>query len=237
GAVVALLAAVAALRRKAPFAGLVWETYALAALVLLAGFVAAGDVPSQYPERMLLWIIAFTAIPVGRLADRLLEHGSRLRLLAIAGCGGFLLAAGWVHAMGLPLGIPRGDWEAGLALRESFARGHLAEDDHVVIEHLLPESTAPLVYSNHPRNVHIDALGTGCPMRLLAEFSSICPVPEWAPRVRLVLARQAGTVEALRSIGWVARARFGDWLFFFRPDGAPPLPVTEPTVIQGATAQ
>jgi hypothetical protein len=241
GAVAVLVAAVGAYRRHTPLSWSIWEIYALAALVLLAVFAVLGDIPSQYPERMLLWVIAFAAIPAGRLAGRWLERGSRPRLLAAVGCGGFLLAAGWVYALELPLGIPRGDWEAGLLLRESFACGRLADADHVVIERLLPESTAPFVYANRPRNVHIDALGAGCPPRLLGGVEPFCPLPDWTPAVRLVLVREAATVEALRAAGWSVRDRVGDWTFVLRGPGARPLPLVAAPAIplghRGGAAQ
>jgi hypothetical protein len=225
GGGVAAAAALPAVRRKAPLAEWLWEAHALVAAAVLIGLVSTGDVPSQYPERMLLWIVAFSAIPVGLLADRRLGGGAGRRLFAGAALGGLLLALGAGYALGLPLGVPAGDFEAGLALRRSFERGHLSGDDHVVIEHALPESTAPFVYSNRPGNVHIDALGTGCPSRLLSAVPTICPVPEWTPRARLVLARDPGTVDALLAAGWSVRDRIGDWTFVLRGPGARPLPL------------
>ncbi len=237
GAGAALAATLFAARRGAPLSGLLWEAHALLAVVLLAGLVISGEVPSQFPERMLLWIIAFSAVPVGRLAAGLIGHGARRCVVVGACCGGLLLASGGAYALRLPLGIPRGDFEAGLLLRESFEKRHLTEDDHVVIEHALPESTALFVYSNRPVNVHIDALGTICPARLLSPVPSICPVPTWASDVRLVLAREPGTVDALRSAGWSVRSRVGEWTFVVPGPGARPLPLADPIVIDGVGAR
>lgn len=236
GALAAIACLSLALRRGKPWSGLLFEAHALAAILLVAILVVRADVPSQYPERMLLWVVAFCAIPVARLADGP-GGGVRRRLLTYALAGGLLLAASLVYALGLPPGIPRGDLEAGLALRESFARGHLGDDDHVVIERLLPESTAPFVYANRPRNVHIDALGNLCPPRLLSPVPSICPVPEWAPRAKLALVLDPQLVAALEAIGWSPRDRIGDWTFVLRGPGARPLPLVDPDVPSIPAAQ
>jgi hypothetical protein len=43
--------------------------------------------------------------------------------------------------------------------------------------------------------------------------------------VRLVLAREAATVESLRAAGWSVRDRIGEWTFVLRVPGARPLPL------------
>lgn len=211
--------AAAALRRRAP-GECVLELHALLFAGVAIAVVATGNVPSQYPLRLLYPPIAFGAMPLAAAVAPALPARGRALALAALGAAAAFGAAGYA-AVSRPSEIPQEDLAAAAAIRGAFERGELGPDDHVLIEHELPSAAGLFVLSNRAERVHIDSLGDLCAPKMLTDHESVCPLPEWAPRVRLAVLR-AGEPEELwagRS-GWRLVRTVGRWRFRARPDGA-----------------
>jgi len=202
--------------------GLVWEAHWLAAAAFVVLILARGDVPSQFPIRMVYPLVLLAAVPLARLvAERV--TGSRLRLAIGAGVGAALIGLGTFLARGLPPGVEDEHLRAAEHLGRMVAEGELGPDGHALIERWLPESAAVLVFSNETDRVHIDAVGGDCPARLLGPSPLMCPIEPWSADVRVVLTRGESGPFDLEELGWRLERRFGDWALFRKPPGATPL--------------
>lgn len=211
--------AAALVRGRKALGGLVWEAHSVAALGFVALVVARGDVPSQFPARMLYPLLLFAAVPVARLVVGLVAS-TRLRLAVGAGAGLLLLGLGLVQARRSPSGVEDEHLRAAEHIGRLVSDGELGSGGHALIERFLPDSAAVLVFANQPDRVHIDAVGGDCPARLLGPLPLICPVEPWSPDVRAVLLRSESIAVDVEERGWRAVRRFGGWTLYLRPPGA-----------------
>jgi hypothetical protein len=222
-AITALVAsAVALARRSVRLGDLLWEAHLLAAVGFTALVVASGSVPSQFSQRLFYPVLLLGAVPLARMiAFRVAATGRQLAIGSAVGAA--LLGLGALALSGLSPGVREENLVAGEYLRDAFAGGDLAPDEHVLVEHALPDAAAVLVFANRPDRVHIDRMGGGiCPPRLLGTLELVCPVEPWAPRVRVALVRRSDAAESLELRGWRAGPTFGPWqVYTCPPDGVP----------------
>lgn len=221
GIAAAIFGAVRAVGGARKATDLLWEAHLLAAAVVVAIALGRGDVPSQYPSRMLMLIILYSAVPVGRRIAAALPGGRAPAVGALLGA--LLAAAGIAHAFSLPGRVSESAYAAGRYLDEMYESGRLGPREHVVIDHELPRSAAVLVYSGRVETVHIDALGDICSPKMICGYDSICPLPDWIERARTAVVLRPYSRAYLEWLGWRAEARVGDWTVYRRPRGAKPL--------------
>ncbi len=196
-----------------------WEAHAAASLLLVLWSFITGNVPSQYPIRLLYPAIMFAAIPVAGIIGSNVT-GARLRLVGLA-MGGILLISGMGYALSLEPGCHVPGYRAGLAINSMYTEGTLGSDDHVLVDKQLPESYSVVVYSNRSDLVHLNDTGSLCWLNLL----ECAPgrKPAWAEAVKAVVAWHDQRKRYLLFLGWKPIARNDRWVTFFRPDGSPPL--------------
>jgi hypothetical protein len=197
----------------------VFEIHVAASVAVAVAVIATDSVPSQYPLRILYPMLAFGALP---LAQALLAGlAARPRIALIAAIGAVLSFAGAGAAVaGRASGVPAEDLAVAATVRQSFARGTLRAGEHVVVQHDLPSAAGVFVFANLEDRVHIDALGSTCPPRLLTAHRSICPDPDWARSARMAVVRAGGAEERyVIGIGWALGGRAGEWRMYVRPAG------------------
>ncbi|MFO8070471.1 MAG: hypothetical protein R6V85_01235 [Polyangia bacterium] len=200
---------------------LLWEAHLLAAAVVVAIVLGRGDVPSQYPSRVLMPVILYSAVPVGRRIAAALP-GARAPAVG-ALLGALLATAGIAHVFSLPGRVSESAYAAGRYLDEMYESGRLDPREHVVIDHDLPQSAAVLVYSGRVETVHVDALGDICSPKMICAYDSNCPLPEWIGSVRTAVVRKPYSRAYLEWLEWRVEAQLGDWTVYRRPRGAKPL--------------
>jgi hypothetical protein len=193
------------------------EIHAVAFACGVVAVVATGNVPSQYPARILYPVVAFGALPLAQAVAT-----------ALAGKVRALVAVGFAAAMifgvsGLAIerrgsAIPAEDLEAAGAIRAALGSKEIGADEQVVIEHELPSAACLFVFANDAARVHIDALGDTCSPKVLTPLQSYCPMPPWTRRVGLAVVR-AGEDEEWYLMGrqWTLVRAVGRWRFYVHP--------------------
>lgn len=232
GAVTALLAlaalAVSAVRVAASavrgeLGGRVLELHTVVAMALAGAVILTGNVPSQYPLRLLFPVIAFGALPLAEAAFARFAAHPRAAVLAVAGAALSFAGAGLAVVSRAP-GVPAEDLEVAAAIREGYSSGTLRDEEHVVIQRDLPSAAAVFVFANLDDRVHVDALGVRCPARLLTASPALCPDPDWARRARVAVVRAGGFEELyVARLGWTLGKTAGRWRLYVWREGAPGL--------------
>jgi hypothetical protein len=88
---------------------------------------------------------------------------------------------------------------------------------HALVDHLLPDSAAIYYLANRPGRVHIDSLGSNCPVLLLGQQQLPgCSTPAWVGSVRLVVAYGTRAQRHLERKRWQRTERIGQWTVFRR---------------------
>ena len=217
GACAASVVRLGAAARRGAWSGAILELHAILFAGIAAAAVASGNVPSQYPLRILYPVIAFGALPLGCAAAAVLEGHGRALGVALLGAGVAFAGAGFSIAT-LSSGIPAEDLAAAAAIRSALDRGQLGADGQVVIEHELPSAACLFVFANDAARVHIDALGDTCSPKVLTEFKPFCPMPPWTGDVRLAVVREGTLSERFVAVRrWALVRQIGGWRFYLRP--------------------
>ena len=209
---------VGALRRR-EIGRAVPELAALWMVALLAWALAASNVPSQYPLRMLYPLTVLSAVPLARALDaRLLGARAKIAMISVFGV---LPLLGALYVSSVSEGYHASSRLAGRRLAELAETGRIAEGERVIVEKRLPEAYGVVVHSNRFETVRINDMGSWAPSDYLGCVPTGVPAEVGASRLSVVWsAPQSAYLEAL---GWREAARDGPWTLFARPAGAPPL--------------
>lgn len=198
----------------------IWILHVGVALVIVVAVAASGNVPSQFPVRILFPVIVLGAVPVmqaiGAIESRVPRLVANAGVLCVLGVGIFSLLT-------VEPGVEEGNLRAAGELRALFERGEIKRGAHVIVEYDLPDSAAMVVLSGHPEFVHVDNMGGGgCPPKMLLGMETICEFPKWAPRTTAAMVRpDGGGMRYLLSIGWKIECVNEQWALVTRPAGAP----------------
>ena len=216
-----VLATFRLLRHKARLRSAIFEAHAGAALALVAWAVISGNIPSQYPLRLLYPAIILGSVPV---ASWLAVRTRSFRLIPAPVLLALILGVGGLaYALAIDPGYDKSSKEAADQLTQLYRGGHLGPDDHLLIDNFLPDAQRLYIYVNRFDTVHLNDMGSMCPYDLIACAPGKKPV--WAGDVRVVVAWKANRehLHWLFSRGWTVVGESESWLIFY--DGGQALPL------------
>jgi hypothetical protein len=204
------------LSKRLRFSDLLWEIHAGAALLWIFWALATDNVPSQYPPRLIYPAIVFSSLPLAGAVIQRVKPAYAFRSIVYSAF--FLGVFSSAYVLGLPAGYHQPSYAAASLVRSLYDRQILAPNDHVLVDHNLPQSTAVVVYANKSDLVHINTMGPSCPADLFK-----CAQPrrsKWSDKVRLAVIWDMSKAPYLAKLGWFPVARTDTWTLFLRPSGA-----------------